>query len=168
MNTPEQSLRDDHEKLLAADARRFQSTSIASTLFAREVRASSRRLLQVKELRAPQKTTSKASTLFSLIIHWLLTALMPLAGIAVISRLLRATPADLLRQEFDGLVVVVCALAYVGIFLWRVSRALAQDTRQAGELDPGLGLCRSRVSGVDQGEMAGFGAGRPEHVALRT
>jgi hypothetical protein len=34
------------------------------------------------------------------------------------------------RQEFEGLGVVVCALAYIGIFLWRLSRALEREAQQ--------------------------------------
>ena len=34
------------------------------------------------------------------------------------------------RQEFEGLGIVVCALAYIGIFLWRLSRALEREAQQ--------------------------------------
>src|SRR5439155_12242022 len=35
------------------------------------------------------------------------------------------------RQEFEGLGIVVCALAYIGVFLWRLSRALERDAQSA-------------------------------------
>jgi len=33
-------------------------------------------------------------------------------------------------EEFDGLGVVACALAYVALFLWRLSRAFKRDAQQ--------------------------------------
>jgi hypothetical protein len=59
--------------------------------------------------------------------------LVSLGEIAVLFFLLRGVPADLLHQEFEGLGSVVCVLAYIGLFVWRVSRALAQDMKPAEE-----------------------------------
>jgi len=61
-----------------------------------------------------------------------LAFVVPLSGIAVLVHLLRSelgVPA-LPRQEFEGLGIVVCALAYMGIFLWRLSRALEREAQQ--------------------------------------
>lgn len=67
--------------------------------------------------------------------HWrflVFIVLMSLAEIAAVVFLLRDVPADLLRREFEGLARVICVLACIGLFVWRVSRALAQDARQPG------------------------------------
>ena len=61
-----------------------------------------------------------------------LAFVVPLSGIALLVHLLRSAlgvPA-LPRQEFEGLGIVVCALAYMGIFLWRLSRALEREAQQ--------------------------------------
>ena len=66
--------------------------------------------------------------------HWhlgILFLVMPLGAVALIVYLLRGVPANILRQEFGGLVVVVCALAYVAVFLRQVIGALAEDARQS-------------------------------------
>ena len=52
-------------------------------------------------------------------------------GIALVAYPLGQALAGLPRQEFEGLGAVGCALAYVGIFLSRVVRALKQDSLQA-------------------------------------
>ena len=73
---------------------------------------------------------------------WVLLAadfLLPLTAIGVAIYLLRDVLSDLLRQEFQGLGAVFCFLAYAGLFLWCVSLALAQDTRQAEEANRGVG-----------------------------
>ena len=56
-----------------------------------------------------------------------------LSGIAVLFYSLRSVFGDLHlpRQEFEGLGIVVCALAYIGIFLWRLGRALERDAQSA-------------------------------------
>jgi len=55
-----------------------------------------------------------------------------LSGIAVLFYSLRSVFGDLHlpRQEFEGLGIVVCALAYIGVFLWRLSRALEREAQQ--------------------------------------
>src|ERR1700720_4415973 len=68
--------------------------------------------------------------------HWRLAVFVSLISLGTIPGLiylLRAVPADALRQEFEGLGIVICALAYLGLFLRQVSRALAQEARQAEE-----------------------------------
>ena len=58
---------------------------------------------------------------------------MSLSGIAVLFYSLRSVFGELPlpRQEFEGLGVVVCALAYIGIFLWRLTRALEREAQSA-------------------------------------
>ena len=58
-------------------------------------------------------------------------AVLVFGGIALVAHPLGRALAGLPRQEFEGLGAVVCALAYVGIFLSRVIRALKQDSLQA-------------------------------------
>jgi len=55
--------------------------------------------------------------------------LMPLAAVALIIYRLRMEPADVIRQEFEGLGVAICAVAYGGILIWRVTRAMALEQR---------------------------------------
>ena len=54
------------------------------------------------------------------------------AGCPLLAHWLRSTLGNppLTRQEFEGLSIVLCALAYMGIFIWRVSRALEREARQ--------------------------------------
>jgi len=52
-------------------------------------------------------------------------------GIALVAYPLGRALAGLPRQEFEGLGVVACFFAYAGIFLWRMNRALTQDSLQA-------------------------------------
>ena len=63
--------------------------------------------------------------------HAALILVSSMGAIAVLFYMLRRVPIGLLRPEFVGLGVVACALAYVGIFLGIVTRALAQDEKQA-------------------------------------
>jgi hypothetical protein len=53
------------------------------------------------------------------------------AGIAIVAYPLGRALAGLPHQEFEGLGVIACFFTYAGIFLWRVSRALTQDSLQA-------------------------------------
>jgi hypothetical protein len=55
-----------------------------------------------------------------------------LSGILVLVHYLQPRTAGLPLppQEFGGLAVVACALAYIGIFLWRLSRAFLRDAEQ--------------------------------------
>ena len=65
---------------------------------------------------------------------WLLVLalVVPLSGIALLVHLLRSALGDpaLPPQEFEGLGSVVFALAYIGIFLWRLSRVLEREAQQ--------------------------------------
>ena len=83
--------------------------------------------------RASQMTPMASLTPVALTRHWhflVFIVLMTLGEIAVVVFLLRGVPADLLRREFEGLGRVVCVLAYIGIFIWQVSRGLVQDATQ--------------------------------------
>jgi len=72
--------------------------------------------------------------------------LVSLGAVAALVYLLRTVPPDLLHQEFEGLGAVVCALAYGGVILRRVARALAQDTRQAGGTNQSQGVSRQDLA----------------------
>src|SRR6266849_2476187 len=54
------------------------------------------------------------------------------AGCPLLAHWLRSTLGNppLTRQEFEGLGIVLCALPYIGIFLWRLSRALERDAER--------------------------------------
>jgi|SRR5438034_8327137 len=67
--------------------------------------------------------------------RWWLLALafvVPLSGIALLVHLLRSALGDpaLPLQEFEGLGIVVCALAYIGIFLWRLIFVFEREAQQ--------------------------------------
>src|SRR5438046_2131579 len=67
--------------------------------------------------------------------RWWLLALafvVPLSGIALLVHLLRSALGDLAlpRQEFEGLGIVVCALASMGIFLWGLTCVFERETQQ--------------------------------------
>ena len=61
-----------------------------------------------------------------------LALVISLSGIAVFIHWLRSAFGDppLTGQEFEGLGIVLCALAYMGIFLWLLSRALQRESQQ--------------------------------------
>ena len=108
MNTLEQPLREGHEDLIVDEPRISRSGS---------------------------RTPRRALSLFARRRRWEFRALafvIPLSGIAVLVHLLRSALGNppLSRQEFEGLGIVVCALAYIGIFLWRLSRALERESQQ--------------------------------------
>jgi len=108
MNTLEQPLRKGHEDLIADEPR---ISHPASRTPRRELGRFARR---------------RRGVFLSL------AFVIPLSGIALLVHLLRSelgVPA-LPRQEFEGLGIVVCALAYMGIFLWRLSRALEREAQQ--------------------------------------
>jgi hypothetical protein len=66
--------------------------------------------------------------------HWhfgVLYLVIPFCALALIVDLLRGIPPSILRQEFEALGIVACALSYVGTFLRRVTHALAEDAKQA-------------------------------------
>jgi hypothetical protein len=64
-----------------------------------------------------------------------LVFLLPLGTAVVLAFLLRGALPHLPRQEFEGLGAVLCAFAYIGIFLRQVSRALTQEEREEEELE---------------------------------
>ena len=107
MNTLEQSLRDSHEDLMIDGPRLSRG--------------------------APR--TPRAAPTLARRRHWEflgLALVISLSGTALLVHLLRSAFGDpaLTRQEFEGLGMVVCALAYIGIFLWRVTRALVREAQQ--------------------------------------
>ena len=55
--------------------------------------------------------------------------LIPLAAVALIIYRLRMEPADVIRPELEGFGVAICAVAYGGILIWRVTRAMAIEQR---------------------------------------
>ncbi len=112
MNTPEQLLSDSAEKL-AADGTLIPRAS------------------QMTPAPLPTPVAGRRRWHFVVFIF-----LVSLGEIALLFSLLRDVPSDLLRQEFEGLGRVVCVLAYVGTFMWHVSRGLAEDARQAEVPNP--------------------------------
>ena len=109
MNTLEQRLRDGHEDLMVDEPRISRTAS----------RTPRRALTQVVRERHGR--------------FGALPFVMSLGAIAVLFYSLRSVFGDLPlpRQEFEGLGVVVCALAYIGIFLWRLTRALEREAQSA-------------------------------------
>ena len=108
MNTLEQPLRESHEDLILDEPRISRTAS---------------------------RTPGRALNRFAPRRRWGFPALafvISLSGIAVLFYSLRSVFGDLHlpRQEFDGLGIVLCALAYMGIFIWRVSRALERESQQ--------------------------------------
>ena len=104
MNTLEQALKEGHEDLTVDGPRISRAPRRAPTRVVRERHGKFRALPFV----------------------------MSLGAIAVLFYSLRSVFGDLPlpRQEFEGLGVVVCALAYIGIFLWRLTRALEREAQQ--------------------------------------
>jgi len=62
---------------------------------------------------------------------------MYLGGSVLLAHWLRSSLGNppLTRQEFEGLGIVLCALAYIGIFLWRLSRAFEREAQQVEVLE---------------------------------
>ena len=146
MNTPEQPLRCDRENAMVDETR----------------------ITRLSQSTIVQPLTPLAPTR-----HWHFVAfifLMSLGEISVLVYLLRDVPTDLLRQEFEGLGRVICVLACVGLFVWRVSRALAQDTRQAEESNhPETSrITRAPSQRGPQQDPSGASAWRHKPVELRT
>ena len=109
MNTLEQPLRKGHENLIVDEPRISRTASRTPG-------------------RAPTRVVRERQGRFGA-----LPFVMSLSAIAVLFYSLRSVFGDLPlpRQEFEGLGVVVCALAYIGVFLWRLSRALERDAQSA-------------------------------------
>jgi hypothetical protein len=70
-----------------------------------------------------------------------LVLVISLSGVAVFVHLLRSAFGypPLTGQEFEGLGIVLCAFAYIGIFIWRLSRALQRDAREVEASEKPLG-----------------------------
>src|SRR6266404_1370266 len=107
MNTLEHRLRDSHEDLI------MDGPQIS---------------------RGAPRTPRTAPTHFARRRHWAflgLVLVISLGGIEVFVHLLRSAFGDpsLTLQEFEGLGIVLGVLAYMGIFLWRVSRALEEESQ---------------------------------------
>ena len=105
MNTLEQPLRKAHEDLTVYRPRISRPAS-----------------------RTPRRALKRRWWLLALALAFV----VPLSGIALLVHLLRSALGDpaLPPQEFEGLGIVVCALAYIGVFLWRLSRALEREAQQ--------------------------------------
>jgi hypothetical protein len=58
-----------------------------------------------------------------------LLLLVPLVAAAGLFHLLRTMPLGLIQQEFEGFGVAICAAAYGGMLIWRVTRAMAIEQR---------------------------------------
>ena len=105
MNTLEQPLRKAHEDLTVYRPRISRPAS-----------------------RAPRRALKRRWWLLALALAFV----VPLSGIALLVHLLRSALGDpaLPPQEFEGLGIVVCALAYIGIFLWRLTFVFEREAQQ--------------------------------------
>ena len=108
MNTLEQPLRETHEDLVMGEPRISRTAS---------------------------RTPGRALNRFAPRRRWGFPAVafvISLSGIAVLFYSLRSVFGDLHlpRQEFEGLGIVVCALAYIGIFLWRLTFVFEREAQQ--------------------------------------
>src|SRR6266550_50038 len=126
MNTLEQPLRESHEDLMADEPRIS---------------------------RTPSRTPRRALIRFARRRRWDFLAVafvMYLGGIAVLVHLLRSVFGNppLTRQEFEGLGIVLCAFAYIGIFLWRLTRALERGAQQVEASEK-----RSEIPSAVAGEL---------------
>jgi hypothetical protein len=85
--------------------------------------------------RAASKTPRRMLTQFTRRKHSALPALafvIYLTGLAVLVHFGRAALGNppFTRNEFEGLGIDLCAFAYIGIFIWRLSRALRRDAQE--------------------------------------
>jgi hypothetical protein len=112
MNALEQPLRQSHEKLMV------EAPRIA--------RAASRSAGQVFTQSARRKPGEFLGLAF----------VTSLSAIVLLVHFLRSRMGELplRRQESEGLSVVACALGYIGVFLWRLSRAFERDAQQVEPL----------------------------------
>jgi hypothetical protein len=55
--------------------------------------------------------------------------LMPLGAVALIVYKLQAVPAEIIREEFEGFGIALCAAGCVGVFVWRLTRAMELEQR---------------------------------------
>ena len=105
MNTLEQPLRKAHEDLTVYRPRISRPAS-----------------------RAPRRALKRRWWLLALALAFV----VPLSGIALLVHLLRSALGDpaLPPQEFEGLGIVVWALAYIGIFLWGLTCVFEREAQQ--------------------------------------
>jgi hypothetical protein len=108
MNVLEQSLTENHENLI-----------VDGPQISRAASETPRRVLTQLARRKHSALPALAFATF-------------LAGLAVLVHFLRSETGDLPlpRNEFEGLGIVLCAFAYIGIFIWRLSRALQRDAQE--------------------------------------
>jgi hypothetical protein len=152
MNTLEQPLRDSHQDLIVDGSRISRAASRTpgrplsrAALTARlTTGGSTREGTRPTEFPGMNDLCCRPGPLTGRFLNRLLRKgwgfralpfVMSLSGIAVLFYALRSVFGDLSlpRQEFEGLGVVVCALAYIGVFLWRLSRALERDAQRVSE-----------------------------------
>jgi len=91
------------------------------------------RLIKMNATEQSQRTPEPSSAPAARRRHAVFAALVLMGAIGLVVHLLRGVPAYALRHEFEGLGIIFCALAYIGIFLRGVTRALAQEAGQAEE-----------------------------------
>jgi hypothetical protein len=139
MNAPQQSQRADAEVLLANE-----------TL----------------NPRAPQRTPEPSSAPAARRYHAGFVALVLMGGIGLVVYLLRGVPAYVLRHEFEGLGIIFCALAYVGIFLRGVTRALAQEAQYVNPAE-NLPVTRTPAQSGSRQYSSGNATRLSEPVELR-
>jgi hypothetical protein len=63
------------------------------------------------------------------------SAVLIFGGIALVAYPLGRALAGLPHQEFEGLGVAACFFVYAGIFLWRMNRAMTQESLRAETLN---------------------------------
>ena len=83
-----------------------------------------------------------------------LAFVVPLSDIALLVHLLRSALGDpaLPRQEFEGLGIVVCALAYMGIFLWGLTCVFERETQQVEDSEKPSEIPSAVVRRMQTGE----------------
>ena len=64
-----------------------------------------------------------------------LVILIPLVTAALLAFLFRSALPHLPLEEFEGLGAIACAFTYIGIFLWRVRRALTEEEKEEEEAE---------------------------------
>ena len=130
MNTLEQPLRDSHEDLMI-DGPRISRTAPRTP----------RRAL----IRFARKRRSDFLGL---------ALVMYLGGIALLSHLLRSAFGNppLTPQEFEGLGIVLCALAYMGIFLWGLTCVFERETQQVEDSEKPSEIPSAVVRRMQTGE----------------
>ncbi len=126
MNTLEQPLRKAHEDLTVDRPRISRAATRTLSRFARRRRGA----------------------------FLALAFVVPLSGIAVLVHLLPSALGDpaLPPQEFEGLGIVVCALAYIGIFLWRLACVFEREAQQVEDSEKSSEIPSAVVRRMQTGE----------------